>query len=210
MSAQPIGIVAEQTAKREGAVAHLSPAAKHRNFPKLYAQPIPRATDDVQQKATIARLQEEKAKAARVNAELRAIIAALRVQLEETTALAAMAIASPAVMHRHAPKDVIAAFLSSLNAVRAAQGAAPCTVDDLHSPRRSRPYTAPRHVCIWLVRQLCTHYSLPMIGKIFGRRDHTTTMHACKRAAFWMLIDPDLKAAADSVLASFAAKGETP
>lgn len=209
MSSQPIGIYAEQTAKRESLVANLSPAAKHRAFPKLYAQPVPMPTDDAQQRQAITKLQGEKAHLVRVNAELRALITSLRGQLEEAGALAA---ARPMDGRRHSSRDVIDAFLLSLNAFRGAQGGAPCTFDDLASPRRSRPYTAPRHVCIWLVRQLCTHYSLPMIGKMFGRRDHTTAMHACARAPFWMLTEPDLKAAADAVLAKFCvpedAKGE--
>lgn len=39
MSADPIGIYAEQVAKRESAVSRLSPAARHAAFPKLYAKP---------------------------------------------------------------------------------------------------------------------------------------------------------------------------
>lgn len=39
MSSAPIGIVAEQQAKREGLVSRLSPAARHRHFPRIYAKP---------------------------------------------------------------------------------------------------------------------------------------------------------------------------
>ena len=207
MSAQPIGYVDELVERRESLVANLSPAAKHAAFPKLYAKPVPLPTDEAMFRSSIATLEREKASLIRVNAQLRDTIANLRGQIESLAASAGDRIPQ----RRNAPRAVIDAFLNALNAIRAGQGAKPSSFDDLVSPRRSRYYTAPRHVCMWLVRQLCTHYSLPMIGKVFGNRDHTTAMHACARAPFWVLVDPALKTAADAVLAKFDApetKGE--
>lgn len=51
---------------------------------------------------------------------------------------------------------------------------------DFASPRRARHLAWPRQFACWLVRDLRRDLSLPAIGKIFGNRDHTTIMHACR------------------------------
>jgi len=51
------------------------------------------------------------------------------------------------------------------------------TMDELVSPRRSQAVAYPRQVAMYLSREL-TDASLPMIGKEFGGRDHTTVIHA--------------------------------
>jgi chromosomal replication initiator protein len=51
------------------------------------------------------------------------------------------------------------------------------TLDELVSPRRSQSVAYPRQVAMYLSREL-TDASLPMIGKQFGGRDHTTVIHA--------------------------------
>jgi chromosomal replication initiator protein len=51
------------------------------------------------------------------------------------------------------------------------------TRDELVSPRRSQAVAYPRQVAMYLSREL-TDASLPMIGKEFGGRDHTTVIHA--------------------------------
>jgi chromosomal replication initiator protein len=51
------------------------------------------------------------------------------------------------------------------------------TLDELVSPRRSQAVAYPRQVAMYLSREL-TDASLPMIGKEFGGRDHTTVIHA--------------------------------
>ena len=53
-------------------------------------------------------------------------------------------------------------------------------VSDLHSKRRSRSITRPRQVAMSISKEL-TKYSLPEIGDLFGGRDHTTVIHACKK-----------------------------
>ena len=52
-------------------------------------------------------------------------------------------------------------------------------VSDLHSPRRTQSLVRPRQLAMALAREL-TEHSLPEIGEAFGRRDHTTVMHACR------------------------------
>jgi chromosomal replication initiator protein len=51
------------------------------------------------------------------------------------------------------------------------------TLEERVSPRRSQAVAYPRQVAMYLSREL-TDASLPMIGKQFGGRDHTTVIHA--------------------------------
>jgi chromosomal replication initiator protein len=209
MSAEPIGIYAEQVAKREAVVARLSPAARHQAFPKLYARPTPTVDPMIAAKAAVAKemaaLQAQNARQAKTIAKLRETVAAMQSELTLQASAAAIRTAHQA----HDPKLVIAAFLRVYNAGRD-DGERHLEVADLQSKSRYRDDAAPRHVCVWLVRQLSTHLSLPAIGKRFGGRDHTTCMHACRRAPHWMLVNPALKAAADQVLREFGAlEGDT-
>lgn len=50
-------------------------------------------------------------------------------------------------------------------------------ITDLHSAKRSRCISRPRQVAMFLAKSM-TPTSLPMIGKHFGGRDHTTVIHA--------------------------------
>lgn len=56
------------------------------------------------------------------------------------------------------------------------------TVADLCSPSRNRQLVTARQIAMYLAREL-TDLSLPVIGKAFGGRDHTTVMHANKKIA---------------------------
>ena len=60
-------------------------------------------------------------------------------------------------------------------------------VSDLSSPSRRRSIARPRHLAIYLCRQL-TNLSLPEIGSHFGDREHTTVLHSCRR------VESELKA----------------
>ncbi len=53
-------------------------------------------------------------------------------------------------------------------------------VSDILSHRRTRDIATPRHVAMYLTKKL-THRSLPEIGRLFGRRDHTTIIHAVRK-----------------------------
>lgn len=52
-------------------------------------------------------------------------------------------------------------------------------VADMKSKKRPRSIAFPRQIAMYLTREL-TNHSLPEIGEVFGGRDHTTVMHACK------------------------------
>jgi chromosomal replication initiation ATPase DnaA len=53
-------------------------------------------------------------------------------------------------------------------------------LSQLRGVSRAKEVVIARHHAIWLVRQTCPHMSLPMIGRMFGKRDHTTVLHALK------------------------------
>ena len=51
---------------------------------------------------------------------------------------------------------------------------------DLKGSKRSNDITFPRQIAMYLCRTVA-NMSLPQIGKDFGKRDHTTVMHACNK-----------------------------
>lgn len=57
---------------------------------------------------------------------------------------------------------------------------------DLKGSKRSNDITFPRQIAMYLCRNVA-QMSLPQIGKDFGKRDHTTVMHACNK------IDQEIK-----------------
>jgi chromosomal replication initiator protein len=64
------------------------------------------------------------------------------------------------------------------------------TREELVSPSRTARVAWPRQVAMYLAREH-THETLPAIGRRFGGRDHSTVLHACKRAANRIGTDPD-------------------
>jgi chromosomal replication initiator protein len=65
-------------------------------------------------------------------------------------------------------------------------------VSDLHSKRRSRSVARPRQVAMYLAKEL-TNHSLPEIGDVFGGRDHTTVLHACRKIKELLDSDADIR-----------------
>ena len=53
-------------------------------------------------------------------------------------------------------------------------------VSDLKGPSRRQMVVIPRGVAMYLARQF-TGQSLQQVGRYFGRRDHTTVLHACRK-----------------------------
>ena len=53
-------------------------------------------------------------------------------------------------------------------------------VADMHSKRRPRVIAYPRQIAMYLSKKL-TQKSYPEIGELFGGKDHTTVLHACKK-----------------------------
>ena len=53
-------------------------------------------------------------------------------------------------------------------------------IADLKSRRRSKTLVHPRQIAMYLCREL-TDSSFPEIGRLFGGKDHTTIIHACRQ-----------------------------
>ena len=73
------------------------------------------------------------------------------------------------------------------------------TPEELLSTSRSPRVAWPRQLAMYLSREL-TGASLPAIGREFGGRDHTTVLHACRRASERLSSDDGLREAVDSLL----------
>ena len=80
-------------------------------------------------------------------------------------------------------------------------------LDDLRGDSRRRPVVVARDVAIYLCRQL-TRESLARIGEYFGGRDHTTVLHACRKAAELLQTDPAIREAIDRLRRKFPGPGK--
>jgi len=65
-------------------------------------------------------------------------------------------------------------------------------VKDLKSPRRNKFIARPRQIAMFLCREHTAH-SFPEIGAAFGKRHHTTVMHACDTIKRELEKDADLR-----------------
>lgn len=65
--------------------------------------------------------------------------------------------------------------------IREAAGAWHMTRPELLSARRTQIFVAARADCIWHA-SVAYGLSLPLIGRLMGKRDHTTVLHALRRA----------------------------
>ena len=72
---------------------------------------------------------------------------------------------------------------------------------ELSSSRRAQSVVRPRHVAMYLAKQL-TSRSLPEIGRKFGKRDHTTVMYAIRRIEELRPKDPALDEDVEQLLRS--------
>lgn len=63
---------------------------------------------------------------------------------------------------------------------------------DLESSKRSRNLAYPRQIAMYICRNL-TDLSLPKIGESFGKRDHTTVLHACEKISGDLKVNESLK-----------------
>ena len=70
---------------------------------------------------------------------------------------------------------------------------------DMTAKQRSRSVAYPRHVAMYLAREM-TPLSFPEIGQQFGGRDHTTILHAYEKIKKEIKKDPKLKSLVDKLL----------
>ncbi|MDB4353830.1 chromosomal replication initiator protein DnaA [Akkermansiaceae bacterium] len=71
---------------------------------------------------------------------------------------------------------------------------------DMSSRRRPASIAFPRQIAMALSRQL-TSLSLVEIGEAFGRRDHGTVIHACKRVEQEIEVNSEVKAVVEKLIA---------
>jgi chromosomal replication initiator protein len=72
-------------------------------------------------------------------------------------------------------------------------------LSDLKSKKRPKLLTLPRHVAMYLCRRL-TNLSLIDIGRDFGKKDHTTVIHACNKIEESMQNDPNFEKAIQQII----------
>ncbi|MBO7385701.1 MAG: chromosomal replication initiator protein DnaA [Clostridia bacterium] len=78
------------------------------------------------------------------------------------------------------------------------------TPKDILSNVRSREFTVPRQLAIYLTRELCA-YSTTKVGEAFGR-DHSTVMHACKKVEEMIEASMTFRLTADQIRSDLGAK----
>ncbi len=71
-------------------------------------------------------------------------------------------------------------------------------IKDLKSARRNKFIARPRQIAMYLAREYTAH-SFPEIGAAFGKRHHTTVMHACDTIKDQLEADPDLRGKVASI-----------
>lgn len=71
---------------------------------------------------------------------------------------------------------------------------------DLTSERRTANIVVPRQVACWLMKN-GTSLSLPSIGRVLGRRDHTTVLHSVRKIDGLRDRDADFRAMTDNLAA---------
>ncbi len=76
------------------------------------------------------------------------------------------------------------------------------SVMDMVSARRTKNLILPRHIALYLAKEM-TEYSYPVIGSYFGGRDHSTIIHAVEKITARMESEPDLKRTVDGLRGLF-------
>lgn len=67
------------------------------------------------------------------------------------------------------------------------------SVSDLKGKKRDKKYVTPRHIAIYIARQL-TEISFTELGEEFGGRDHSTIMNACEKIEDEIKLDSSFEA----------------
>jgi chromosomal replication initiator protein len=79
-------------------------------------------------------------------------------------------------------------------------------VSDLRGKSRRQAVADGRGLAMYLVRRL-TSISYAEIGQLFGDRDHTTVLHACRKVEAQLKRDSNLKSTVDELLMQLGAEG---
>lgn len=63
------------------------------------------------------------------------------------------------------------------------------TVADLKGKKRDKKFVIPRHIALYIAKEL-TEYTFSDLGNEFGGRDHSSIMHACEKIKELIKTDP--------------------
>lgn len=82
------------------------------------------------------------------------------------------------------------------------------SLDELVGEKRTKRIVVPRQVAMYLSREL-TDSSLPVIGRAFGGRDHTTVIYAVQKVAAQMADEGSIYEAVQTLTSSLTGRGGT-
>ncbi len=91
------------------------------------------------------------------------------------------------IIHPDKPKEITPTLI--INVVADHFGIKP---DDISSKKRNSEFVIPRQIVMYLCRDL-TDNSLSNIGKILGKKDHTTVIHGIKKVEDELKINEELR-----------------
>lgn len=98
------------------------------------------------------------------------------------------------IIYPNKPKEITPSLIIEIVAEH--YGVSP---EDITSKRRNSEFVVPRQVVMYLCRQL-TDVSYINVGKILGKKDHTTIIHGVNKIAADMKTNEDLKNNIDIIL----------
>ncbi len=99
------------------------------------------------------------------------------------------------VIYPNAPQEITPSYIIKIVADHF--GVKP---DDITSVRRNSEYVVPRHIAMYICKELLSDYSYKSIAKIMNKKDHTTIMHACESVEDKMKVDVDFKNKVDIIM----------
>ena len=91
------------------------------------------------------------------------------------------------VIYPNKPKEVTPSLIISVVADHFGVKA-----DDIYSTRRNTEFVVPRQVAMYLCREM-TENSLNNIGKILGKKDHTTVLHGIKKVEEELKVSEEMR-----------------
>lgn len=98
------------------------------------------------------------------------------------------------VIYPNKPKEITPTLI--INVVAEHFGVKP---EDITSKKRNSEFVQPRQVVMYLCREL-TDTSLINVGKILGKKDHTTVMHGVKKIEAELLTNEELRSKIDIII----------
>ncbi len=98
------------------------------------------------------------------------------------------------VIYPNKPKEITPSLI--INVVAEHFGVKP---EDITSKKRNSEFVQPRQVVMYLCREL-TETSLINVGKILGKKDHTTVMHGVKKIEAELKTNEELRNKIDTII----------